>query len=184
MNFTVKKTALNDVLIIKPKFYKDNRGLFYESYNEKNFHKLTNLKIKFVQDNHSISKKGVLRGLHYQIKKPQGKLIRVTKGSVFDVCVDLRKQSPTFGKWVGFEINDKNKLQLWIPKGFAHGFLVLEDNTEFLYKTTQFRFQQYERTISWNDRNLNIKWPSLDVNFIISLKDRNSNTFEESEVFK
>ena len=183
MNVNVKKTCLNDVIILEPNIYGDERGFFYESYNQKYFNQIMNLRINFVQDNHSLSKKGVLRGLHYQINKPQGKLIRVVKGSVFDVCVDLRKNSSTFGKWMGLEINDENKLQLWIPEGFAHGFLVLKDYTEFLYKTSNYRFEKYERTILWDDDFLNIQWPDLNINYIISSKDQNGNSFKNSDFF-
>jgi len=161
-----------DVIILEPKVFGDNRGEFYESYNEKNFKDLIGFTPKFVQDNHSRSTKGVLRGLHYQIKQPQGKLVRVVVGEVFDVAVDIRKSSPTFGKWTGVYLSAENKRQLWIPEGFAHGFIVLSDTAEFLYKATNFYAPEYERCIIWNDEDIGIEWPLENIDeVIISKKD-------------
>lgn len=153
------RTAIPDVLIIEPKVFGDARGFFYESFNAKAFQEATGLDVPFVQDNHSKSVKGVLRGLHYQIQQPQGKLVRVVAGEVFDVAVDIRKNSPTFGKWVGELLSGENKRQLWIPPGFAHGFVVLSETAEFLYKTTDYYAPQFERCIAWNDPDLAISWP-------------------------
>ena len=171
-----RETTLNDVFICEPKVYQDDRGFFLESYNQKVFDRFSH-GIHFVQDNHSKSNRGVLRGLHYQIQHSQGKLVRVVQGSVFDVAVDLRKSSTTFGNWFGLELNANNKLQLWIPPGFAHGFLTLEDNTEFLYKTTDYYYPEYEKCIIWNDPSLGIKWPNIN-NLILSVKDLSGDTFE------
>lgn len=162
------RTAIPDVLIIEPKVFGDARGFFYESYNAKAFHEATGLDVQFVQDNHSKSVRGVLRGLHYQIQQPQGKLVRVVQGEVFDVAVDIRKSSPTFGQWVGELLSGENKRQLWIPPGFAHGFVVLSETAEFLYKTTDYYAPQFERCIAWNDPDLKIDWqydgvPSLSA---------------------
>ena len=159
----VMPTAIADVLIIEPKVFGDARGFFYESFNQKAFNEATGTNYHFVQDNHSRSSKGVLRGLHYQIQQPQGKLVRVLRGAVFDVAVDIRKSSPSFGKWVGVELSEDNHRQLWVPPGFAHGFLVLSDAAEFLYKTTDYYAPEYERCIAWYDTALAISWP-LDVN--------------------
>ena len=176
-----KETSLNDVVICEPQVYQDERGFFLESYNLKEFEQVSP-GANFVQDNHSKSNKGVLRGLHYQIQHSQGKLVRVIKGSVFDVAVDLRKSSNSFGQWFGIELSAVNKLQLWIPPGFAHGFLTLEDNTEFLYKTTNFYYPEHERCIIWNDPNLNIKWP--EINYIkLSKKDLSGDTFDTATFF-
>ena len=155
----VTPTAIPDVLIIEPKVFGDNRGFFYESFNQAAFNKATGTDLRFVQDNHSRSAKGVLRGLHYQINQPQGKLVRVVRGGVFDVAVDIRKSSATFGKWVGIELSEVNCKQLWIPAGFAHGFLVTSDSAEFLYKTTDYYAPEHERCIAWNDPTLGIHWP-------------------------
>ncbi len=176
------QTAIPDVVLIEPTVFTDERGWFMESFNEQRFHQeLIKLGLpvprSFVQDNHSCSNKGVLRGLHYQIAPhAQGKLVRVTQGAAFDVAVDIRKGSPTFGKWVSAELNSENKHMLWIPEGFAHGFLALEDNTHFLYKTTDYYSKESERSIIWNDCDLEIDWPS-DDSFLISQKDRESYTF-------
>ena len=179
MNFL--KTSLPDVLICKPRVYQDERGFFFESFNQKEFDKEVP-GVQFQQDNHSKSNKGVLRGLHYQIQHSQGKLVRVIQGSVFDVAVDLRKSSNSFGKWFGVELSAVNKLQLWIPPGFAHGFLTLEDNTEFLYKTTDFYYPEHEKCIIWNDPDLGIKWP--EINYIkLSNKDLSGNTFDTATFF-
>jgi dTDP-4-dehydrorhamnose 3,5-epimerase len=177
----LKETSLNDVVICEPHVYQDERGFFLESYNQKEFEKVSP-GVNFVQDNHSKSNKGVLRGLHYQIQHSQGKLVRVIKGSVFDVAVDLRKSSNSFGKWFGIELSAQNKLQLWIPPGFAHGFLTLEDNTEFLYKTTDFYYPEHEKCIIWNDPNLGIKWP--EINYVkLSKKDLFGDTFDTATFF-
>ncbi|CAG4884353.1 dTDP-4-deoxyrhamnose-3,5-epimerase [Georgfuchsia toluolica] len=152
-------TAIPDVLIIEPKVFGDERGFFYESFNARDFQKTTGLDVQFVQDNHSKSAKNVLRGLHYQIQYPQGKLVRVIAGEVFDVAVDLRKASPTFGKWVGFTLSAKSKRMAWIPPGFAHGFSVTSETAEFLYKTTDYWYPEFERCLLWNDPVLAIAWP-------------------------
>lgn len=175
-------TDLSDILIIEPDVFGDNRGFFLESYNQKTFRDKTNLDVSFVQDNHSRSKKHVLRGLHYQIVQPQGKLVRVVIGEVFDVAVDIRRSSPTFGKWVGEYLSAENKKQIWVPPGFAHGFLVLSDVAEFLYKTTDYYAPTHERCIRWNDPDLNIHWP-LSGNPLVSAKDENGDLSKEAEVF-
>ena len=153
-------TAIPEVLIIEPKVFGDDRGFFFESFNERKWQEATDLKTKFVQDNHSRSQKGVLRGLHYQIKQPQGKLVRCVVGEVFDVAVDLRKSAPTFGKWVGARLSSENKRQMWVPEGFAHGFLVLSEVAEFLYKATDYYAPEFERSIRWDDPNLAVNWPA------------------------
>lgn len=173
MPITVTATAIPDVLIIEPKVFGDDRGWFFESYNENDFSKAIGKKVTFVQDNHSLSKKGVLRGLHYQLEHTQGKLVRVTRGAVYDVAVDLRQSSATFGWWVGLELSAENKKQLWIPEGFAHGFLVLSEEAEFLYKTTDYWHAASERCIVWNDDYLKIKWPNLLGMLTINEKDSN-----------
>ena len=159
MPYTVTRTALPEVLILEPKVFGDERGFFYESFNQRDFQECTGLDVAFVQDNHSKSTRGVLRGLHYQIKHPQGKLVRVTQGAVFDVAVDMRRASPNFGKWVGVELSADNKRQLWVPPGFAHGFVVTSDTAEFLYKTTDYWFPEHERSLLWNDPTVGIVWP-------------------------
>ena len=178
----VTKTRIPEVLIIEPKVFGDDRGFFYESYNEEQFFQVTGVKRKFVQDNHSRSSKGVLRGLHYQIKQPQGKLVRVALGKVFDVAVDLRKNSPTFGQWVGEVLSEENKKLLWIPEGFGHGFIVLSESADFLYKTTDYYAPEHERCIAWNDPNLNIDW-HYDSEPTLSSKDKNSMPFSSAEVY-
>lgn len=172
------QTDIPDVVIIEPSIFSDERGWFMESFNEQRFHnELTKLGLSipnaFVQDNHSCSNKGVLRGLHYQTAPhAQGKLVRVTQGSAFDVAVDIRKESPNYGKWVGVELTDKNNRQLWIPEGFAHGFVALEDNTHFLYKTTNYYSKESERSILWDDEDLDIHWPIInDTEIALSQKD-------------
>ncbi len=154
----VTPTAIPDVLILEPKVFGDSRGFFYESFNQKAFNEATGLNETFVQDNHSRSAKGVLRGLHYQVEQPQGKLVRVVQGAVYDVAVDIRKSSPTFGKWVGVELSENNHQQLWVPAGFAHGFLVLSESADFLYKTTNYYAPAHERCIIWNDSKISINW--------------------------
>jgi dTDP-4-dehydrorhamnose 3,5-epimerase len=175
-------TDIPDVLIIEPQVYGDDRGFFFESFNEKAFREKTGVNATFVQDNHSMSQKNVLRGLHYQIQNPQGKLVRVVVGSVFDVAVDARKSSPTFGQWVGCLLSAENKRLFWVPEGFAHGFVVLSDTAEFLYKTTNYYYPQYERTILWNDPDLAINW-SIDTLPILSAKDQAGQPFKSTEVF-
>ncbi|MBE9166450.1 dTDP-4-dehydrorhamnose 3,5-epimerase [Pleurocapsales cyanobacterium LEGE 06147] len=175
-------TTIPDVLLIEPQVFGDERGFFYESYNEKIFAEKTGVKIQFVQDNHSRSAKHVLRGLHYQIKQSQGKLVRVVLGEVFDVAVDIRKSSPTFGQWVGCVLSGINKRQLWIPPGFAHGFLVLSETADFLYKTTNYYAPEYERSILWNDRDINIDWPLEDAP-LLSAKDKVAQPLKTAEVF-
>lgn len=176
------QTAIPDVLVFQPKVFGDDRGFFFESFNENIFAETTGLRPRFVQDNHSKSAKNVLRGLHYQIKQPQGKLVRVTQGAVFDVAVDLRLQSPTFGKWVGEVLSDENKKMLWVPEGFAHGFLVLSESAEFLYKTTNFYAPEHERCIIWNDQTLNIVWP-IAQKPSLSTKDSLGLSFAEADKF-
>lgn len=171
MPIIVTPTAIPDVLIIEPKVFGDDRGWFFESFNEKEFSAVIGKDVSFVQDNHSYSKKGVLRGLHYQMEQTQGKLVRVTRGAVFDVAVDIRQSSPTFGKWVGIELSSENKKQIWIPEGFAHGFLVLSDAAEFLYKTTDYWHAASEKCLIWNDPMLNISWSNLGVFPILNHKD-------------
>ena len=178
----VAKTAIPEVLIIEPEVYGDSRGVFYESFNQKAFNEAVGLNVAFVQDNHSRSEKGVLRGLHYQIRQAQGKLVRVIKGAVFDVAVDIRKSSPTFGRWVGEELSEENRRQVWIPAGFAHGFLVLTDSAEFLYKTTDYYAPEYERSLLWNDPALGIKWP-IENEPQLSEKDKLGQFLANAEVF-
>lgn len=175
-------TAIPDVLIIEPKVFGDDRGFFYESFNQKVFEDLTGIKRDFVQDNHSLSSKGVLRGLHYQIKQPQGKLVRVISGEVFDVAVDLRKDSSAFGQWIGVNLSAENKKQLWVPEGFAHGFLVLSEKAEFLYKTSDYYFPEFEKCIRWDDSTIGIDWP-ISTNPIVSDKDSKGLALNVAEVF-
>ena len=175
----VTRLAIPDVVQIEPKVFGDARGFFFESFNQKAFNEATGTNHQFVQDNHSRSAKGVLRGLHYQIQQPQGKLVRVVRGAVFDVAVDIRKSSPTFGRWVGAELSEDNQHQLWVPPGFAHGFLVLSDLADFLYKTTDYYAPQYERSILWNDSDLNIDWPIGEP--ILSNKDRQGLKFNSAD---
>ena len=177
----VENTYLSDVKLIKPRIYSDTRGLFYESYNENTFSSL-GIEEKFVQDNHSQSKKNVLRGLHYQIEQPQGKLVRVVKGEVFDVAVDLRQSSPTFKQWVGVILSETNQHMLWVPPGFAHGFLVLSEEATFLYKTTAYWAPQFERTLRWDDPELNIIWP-IATQPILSDKDAQGVSLSSAEVY-
>lgn len=178
----VTPTAIPDVLVIEPKVFGDARGFFFESFNRKAFHEATGLDMDFVQDNHSRSGKGVLRGLHYQVQQPQGKLVRVVRGAVFDVAVDIRKDSPTFGQWVGTELSEDNHRQLWTPPGFAHGFLVLSDSADFLYKTTDYYAPQHERCIAWNDPSIGIEWPT-GVQPLLSVKDQGGKRLEDADLF-
>ena len=185
MPITVTPTALSDVLLLEPKVFGDERGFFFESYNERDFLRATDLKVNFVQDNHSRSKKGVLRGLHYQIAQSQGKLVRVTQGEVFDVCVNLKKGHPEFGKWVGVVLSAESKRQLWIPPGFAHGFLVLRDDTDVLYKTTDYYAPEDERCLLWNDPAVGISWPLSLLSGIAPLlteKDRQGLCLSDADV--
>ena len=179
----VIKTAIPDVLIIEPKVFGDARGFFYESFNGRAFDEAVGRHVEFVQDNHSRSSKGVLRGLHYQIQQPQGKLVRVARGAVFDVAVDVRKSSPTFGKWVGVELSEDNHRQLWVPPGFAHGFLVLSETAEFLYKTTDYYAPAFERSIRWDDPGLAIAWPLFNAPQL-SAKDAAGQRLQTAEVFE
>jgi dTDP-4-dehydrorhamnose 3,5-epimerase len=183
MPITATPTSIPDVLVIEPKIFGDDRGWFFESFNEKDFSAAIGEKVSFVQDNHSSSKKGVLRGLHYQMEQTQGKLVRVSHGSVFDVAVDLRKSSLTFGKWVGVELSVENKKQLWIPAGFAHGFLVLSETADFLYKTTDYWDAASEKCIVWNDPTLNIKWPDVGMQPELNLKDAAGTAFLDAPYF-
>jgi dTDP-4-dehydrorhamnose 3,5-epimerase len=183
MPITASPTAIPDVLIIQPTVFGDDRGFFFESFNEKKFSELLGRKINFVQDNHSLSKIGTLRGLHYQMQQTQGKLVRVVSGSVFDVAVDLRQSSATFGKWVGVELSANNKKQLWIPEGFAHGFLALSEEVEFLYKTTDYWHGPSEQCVSWNDPTLNIQWPQIGVLLQLSHKDEQGISWDNAPKF-
>ena len=178
----VTPLSIRDVLLVEPQVFGDDRGFFYESFNQNKFEEALGKKINFVQDNHSKSVKGVLRGLHYQLTpKAQGKLVRVIQGEVFDVAVDLRQSSPTFGKWVGEILSGDNKKQLWIPEGFAHGFLTLSDTAEFLYKTTDFYSKDHEEAIQWNDKTIGIDWPMKEVS--LSSKDSAAVSFKEAKCY-
>ncbi|HBJ0062331.1 TPA: dTDP-4-dehydrorhamnose 3,5-epimerase [Escherichia coli] len=180
----VIKTEIPDVLIFEPKVFSDERGFFFESFNQKVFEEAVGRKIKFVQDNHSKSSKGVLRGLHYQLEPyAQAKLVRCMVGEVFDVAVDIRKSSPTFGKWVGVNLSAENKHQLWIPEGFAHGFLVLSNTAEVLYKTNNYYNKENERNIIWNDNTIDIDWPELNINVILSTKDKCASHINKIDYF-
>lgn len=180
----VTRTAIPDVMVIEPKVFGDARGFFYESFNQQVFNEATGTNFEFVQDNHSRSSKGVLRGLHYQLPPhAQGKLVRVVRGAVWDVAVDIRKDSPTFGQWVAQELTEYSHKQLWIPPGFAHGFVVLSDTADFLYKTTNYYAPQSDRGIAWNDPDLGIQWPDLGMEFVLSDKDRKQPAFKDAEVF-
>ena len=176
-------TEIPDVLIIEPKVFGDARGFFFESFNKKTFEEAMGTTADFVQDNHSKSAKGVLRGLHYQIKQPQGKLVRVSSGEVFDVAVDLRKSSSTFGKWVGASLSAENRRQMWIPEGFAHGFVVLSDTAEFLYKTTDYWAPEFERCIRWDDAELAIDW-QYNEEPLVAKKDAQGVAFRQAELFE
>lgn len=178
----IQATAIPDVLIIEPKVFGDERGFFYESFNARSFAEQTGVSVNFVQDNHSKSAKGVLRGLHYQIQQPQGKLVRVVAGEVFDVVVDIRKHSASFGKWVGVMLSAENKRQMWIPEGFAHGFVVTSETAEFLYKTTDYYAPEFERSIIWNDPAIGIQWP-IQGEPNLSNKDKIGKLLSEAEVF-
>lgn len=174
-------TSIPDLLIFEPRIFHDSRGFFLESFNQKTFQHLTGLEVSFVQDNQSLSSKNVLRGLHYQIQNPQGKLVRVVSGCVFDVAVDLRKSSPTFGKWHGVELSEENHRQFWIPTGFAHGFVVLSETANFLYKTTDYYAPEFERCVFWNDSQIAIDWGVSAP--ILSEKDKQGALLKDAEVF-
>ncbi|MBF6617638.1 MAG: dTDP-4-dehydrorhamnose 3,5-epimerase [Candidimonas sp.] len=180
----MKATPLSipDVFLLEPKVFGDRRGSFFESYNHAQFEEAIGSTVEFVQDNHSMSAQNVLRGLHYQIQHPQGKLVRVVSGEVFDVAVDLRKSSPTFGQWVGETLSAENKKQLWVPVGFAHGFIVLSEMAEFLYKTTDYYYPEYERSVRWDDPAIGIKWPKA-VQPVLSEKDKKAVALADAEVF-
>ena len=175
-------TTIPDVLIIEPRVFGDDRGFFFESFNQKIFEEKTGFEAKFVQDNHSRSEKNVLRGLHYQIQQPQGKLVRVVTGKVLDVAVDIRKNSPTFGQWVSCLLTAENKKQFWVPPKFAHGFVVLSDTADFLYKTTEYYAPEHERAILWNDPDLGIDW-QIEGEPILSSKDRSAKLLKDAEVY-
>ncbi len=178
----VTTTAIPDIIILEPKVFGDSRGFFLESYNQNAFNQAIGQKVQFVQDNHSRSAQGVLRGLHYQIQQPQGKVVRVVGGAVFDVAVDIRKSSPTFGSWVGIELSEENGRQVWIPAGFAHGFMVLSETADFLYKTTDYYAPEYERCLAWNDPDVGIAWPE-NFEFQLSEKDQQGISLKNAEVF-
>lgn len=178
----ITATKIPDILIIEPKIFGDERGFFFESFNAKSFSEQTGIKTNFVQDNHSKSCQNVLRGLHYQIKQPQAKLVRVVVGEILDIAVDMRKSSPTFGQWIGEIISAENKKQIFVPEGFAHGFVVTSEFTEVLYKTTDFYAPEYERCLLWNDPDINIDW-NLKTDPILSAKDQKGNTFKNAEFF-
>ncbi|MBO9677061.1 MAG: dTDP-4-dehydrorhamnose 3,5-epimerase [Acidovorax sp.] len=179
----VTRLSIPDVMLIEPKVFGDSRGFFYESFNQQAFSEATGARYPFVQDNHSRSAKGVLRGLHYQLApKAQGKLVRVARGAVFDVAVDIRKGSPTFGQWVGMELTEDNHRQLWVPPGLAHGFLVLSESADFLYKTTDYYSPEHERSIRWDDPQLAIDWPDVGVPMQLSAKDQAGRSFAEADL--
>lgn len=182
MKLTVVPTCLPEVKIIEPKVFADDRGFFLESFNAKEFAEAVGGHIEFVQDNHSLSLKGVLRGLHYQIEHPQGKLVRVIAGEVFDVAVDLRASSPNFGKWAGVRLSAENKRQLWVPAGFAHGFVVLSEAAEFLYKTTDYWFPEHERCLLWNDADIGIEWP-IDREPTLARKDAEGLPLRDAQTY-
>ncbi|MGF6692110.1 dTDP-4-dehydrorhamnose 3,5-epimerase [Metapseudomonas resinovorans] len=176
-------TALQDVLILEPRVFGDERGFFFESFNARTFAEATGVERDFVQDNHSRSQRGVLRGLHYQLQQAQGKLVRVVEGEVFDVAVDIRRSSPTFGRWVGVHLSAENKRQLWVPEGFAHGFVVLSEYAEFLYKTTDYYAPEHERCIRWDDPDLAIDWPLAEAPQL-SAKDKAGVNFKDADLFE
>jgi dTDP-4-dehydrorhamnose 3,5-epimerase len=182
MPYTVTPTAMPEVLVLEPKVFGDARGFFFESFNARDFAEVTGLDVSFVQDNHSKSSQGVLRGMHYQIQHPQGKLVRVVQGAVFDVAVDMRKSSPTFGRWVGEVLSADNHKQLWVPPGFAHGFVVLSESAEFLYKTTDYWYPEFERSLLWNDADVGIAWP-IDFEPKLAAKDAAGKSLALAETF-
>lgn len=176
--------AIPDVILLEPQVFKDERGFFFESFNQAKFEAAIGRKVAFVQDNHSYSVKNVLRGLHYQIQQPQGKLLRVVQGEVFDVAIDIRKSSASFGKCVGQILTAENKCQLWVPEGFAHGFMVLSESAEFIYKSTDYWAPEFERCIAWNDQNLGILWPLNGKTPTLSAKDQMGTPLREAETFE
>lgn len=178
-----RPTAIPDVVLVEPRVFGDARGYFYESFNRRELEAALGRSVEFVQDNHSMSRRGVLRGLHYQLPNSQAKLVRVVRGEVFDVAVDLRRASPTFGRWVGEALSAANRRQLWIPEGFAHGFLVLSDEAEFLYKTTDYWHPEHERCIRWDDPALAVAWPALGEAPQVSAKDATGVAFRDAPVF-
>jgi dTDP-4-dehydrorhamnose 3,5-epimerase len=178
----IRRTSIPEVLVLEPSAFGDARGCFFESWNQRTFDEAIGQSITFVQDNHSVSARSVLRGLHYQLRHPQGKLVRVVRGAVFDVAVDLRRNSPTLGRWVGEELSAANRRQLWIPEGFAHGFLVLSAEAEFLYKTTEYWYRDDERCIRWDDPELAIGWPLEGARPVISAKDTQGSRFSEARL--
>ena len=178
----VIETEIPEVLLIEPKVFGDERGFFMESFNQRNFSEKTGVNLEFVQDNHSRSSQGVLRGLHYQIQQAQGKLLRATLGEIFDVAVDIRKNSPNFGKWVGDFLSAQNQRQLWVPPGFAHGFLVVSETADVLYKTTDYYAPEYERSILWNDSEIGISWPINGIEVKLSQKDKDGTTLKEADL--
>jgi dTDP-4-dehydrorhamnose 3,5-epimerase len=182
MALVEEPTSLPGVVVVKPAVFKDARGYFLESYNFRDFNAAIGEVVEFVQDNHSRSSRGALRGIHYQIKNPQGKLVRVTAGAAFDVAVDLRQSSPYFGKWFGLELSEDNHKQLWIPPGFGHGFLALSETVDFLYKTTEYRFVEHERTVRWDDPSLAIAWPEVP-NLLLKDKDRDAPLLVDAEYY-
>ena len=182
MNLYAEESPLKGVFVLRPRIFGDDRGFFFESFNSKSFAKETGLSFEFVQDNHSRSSRGVLRGLHYQVKKPQGKLVRVVEGSIFDVAVDIREGSPTFGKWVGAELTAENKKQLWVPPDFAHGFVVTSQSAQVLYKATDFYSPDHERSIVWDDETIAIDWPDIGMSPILSAKDADASTLENADL--
>jgi len=179
----VRGTPLPEVVVIEPRVFGDGRGFFFESFNRKELEAVLGRRVDFVQDNHSLSAKGVLRGLHYQLPRPQAKLVRVVRGEVFDVAVDLRRGSPTLGRWTGEVLSAENKRQLWLPEGFAHGFLVLSDEAEFLYKTTEYWHPEHERCIRWDDADLGIAWPTVGAPPTVSAKDAAGTAFRDATLF-
>ena len=182
MPYTATPTAIADVLVLEPKVFGDARGFFLESYNQRDFAQATGVQVNFVQDNHSRSSRGVLRGLHYQIQHPQGKLVRVTQGEVFDVVVDMRRSSPTYGRWVGETLSGTNHKQMWVPPGCAHGFVVLSEQADFLYKTTDYWYPEHERSVLWNDPDLAIAWP-LDTPPTLAAKDAQGTPWRQAQAF-
>lgn len=182
MSLIAKKTPLDGVLLLEPQVHGDTRGFFFESFNAKAFFDVTGIKTNFVQDNHSFSEKGVLRGLHYQIEKPQGKLVRAIEGAIFDVAADIRRGSPTFGNWFGVELTAENKKQLWVPPDFAHGFMVVSEVAQVLYKATDYYAPEHERSIRWNDPEIGIVWPKLGTTPLISSKDADATSLTVAEL--
>ena len=183
MSLTINEIFFKSVCVFSPKAYSDNRGSFFESWNKKTFNELLDVNYDFVQDNHSISVEGTLRGLHYQLPNPQGKLVRVISGEIFDVIVDIRESSSTFGQWCGVNLSSDNMKQIWIPPGFAHGFLALSSKAEVLYKTTDHRHKENEKTIIWNDKDISIEWPATKK-VIVSEKDQKGVAFKKAQYFK